>query len=100
MVKLAAHQRLLQALPYFRQAILNAEKTAGKDGWVEMGILAVNSDGSGNIELQCDCKEFFADLATLLDAPPHTREDTYNVNAVKFLQHLQFGGINTSLDNE
>lgn len=75
-------QDLTVALPYFRSAI-NAIRAEGKT--VKMGILAVNPDGSGKIEMQFDCDEFFADIATLVDLPDETTEDVMNYQAQKFL---------------
>lgn len=78
----AAKERLLAALPYFRKAVSDAKKK----GAVQLGVLATNPDGSGNIEVRFEASEFFDDLATVLGAPPQTEEDDMKAKALAFLQ--------------
>lgn len=73
---------LRAALPFFRLAISTA-KESGKA--VKMGILAVNPDGSGDIEAMFDCDEFFDDLAVLVDLPAETEEDVMQYAAARFM---------------
>ena len=76
---------LLIAVPYIRRAI-NVVKEEGKT--VKLGILAVNEDGSGRIEIQFDCDEFFADIAALIDLPDENEDNVAEYAAMKFMsQH-------------
>lgn len=68
-------ERLLVAIPFFRNAIASAQKKLDNGGKVQLGILATNADGSGNIECRFDCEEFFADIEALVNAPAQTNED-------------------------
>lgn len=83
-----AKERLLVAIPYFRNAVNSAKANAGAGGKVQMGILAVKPDGSGKIEMQFDCEEFFKDIEEVLGSPEHTIEKDMEVEAFKFMnQH-------------
>lgn len=82
--KQEATERLLQALPYFRHAVSEAQA----EGKVQFGILCIKSDGSGSIKAQFDASDFFEDIALILDAPPQTEDDTLNVKADQILQQL------------
>jgi hypothetical protein len=81
-----AKDRLLVAVPFFRNAIATAQKKLSEGGRVQLGILATNADGSGNVEMRFDCEEFFADIEELVNAPAQTTEDDVRVAAEKFLQ--------------
>jgi len=84
--KLQAKERLLAALPYFRSSIKNCQKKKKK---LQLGILSVEPDGSGNIEMMFDFEEFFTDIETLIDAPKFTGKDEQNVLAVSFLERVK-----------
>lgn len=80
-----AKDRLLLAIPYFRNAIASAKAKCDAGGKVQLGVLATNADGSGNIEVRFDCEEFFSDIEELISAPEPTEEDNTKVEAFKFL---------------
>ncbi len=84
--KLQARERLLAALPYFRSSIKNCQKKKKK---LQLGILSVEPNGSGNVEMRFDFEEFFADIETLIDAPEFTEKDQQKVEAVGFLQRMK-----------
>ena len=73
---------LTKALPYFRGQI-KAVRDEGKT--VKMGILSVNPDGSGKVEMQFDCDELFNDIATLIELPEQSDKDDMRFKARKFL---------------
>lgn len=81
-----AKERLLVAIPYFRNAINTAKTNVGEGGKVQMGILSVNADGSGQIEMKFDCEDFFKDIEEVLGSPEHTMEKDMEVEAFKFMQ--------------
>jgi hypothetical protein len=77
-----ARERLLSAMPYFRNAIQKAKK----DGVMKLGILQYNEDGSGKIEAAFEFEDFFADIEAIIDAPPSTEEDLLKAQAALFCQ--------------
>jgi len=80
--KQEAMARLLAGMPYFR----NAVDTASKNGTVKLAILSEMPDGSGKIECKFECADFFADIATIIDAPAQTKQDDMTAAATRFLQ--------------
>lgn len=82
--KAEAKERLLEALPHLRFAASEAQL----EGTVQLGILAVKEDGTGNIKARFDAAGFFEDLALVIDAPPQTEDDIIDAKAVKLLQQL------------
>jgi len=66
-----ARKKMLKAIPFMRHAV----KDAAKKGAVYFGILAVNSDETGQVVARFEASEFFDDLAALIDAPDQTEED-------------------------
>jgi len=91
-----AKERLMTALPYFRKAVADAKKK----GRVQLGILATNPDGSGDIEMRFDCDEFFADIETALGAPAQTKDDDMEADALKFLNTHRIKTPNVKLRGE
>ena len=77
-----AKNRIIEGLKYFRHMLSEAKKK----GKVEFGIIAVNEDGSGNIEARFDCEEFFNDIAIAVNAPKQTEKDDLQAKAARFLQ--------------
>lgn len=76
-----AQQRLLQALPHMRIAANKAHE----EGSVQLGILAVQPDGSGQVKMRFDADSFFEDLALALNAPPLTEQNEREHDALTFL---------------
>lgn len=77
--------KLLELIPYMKQAIAEANTDGGK---AHIGILQVKPDDSGRIVGKFRADEFFKDLSDLLDAPEITEEDKQNYEATKFLSKL------------
>lgn len=82
-----ARNRLLQAMPHFRFAM----KQAALKGAAHVGILAVQPDGSGNVEAKFAAPDFFNDLALVLGAPPQSKEDDMMAGATRLVQQLGTG---------
>jgi hypothetical protein len=80
-MKEEAKNRLLIALPYMRKAVEDAKKK----GSVQIGILSIKPDGSGNIEMRFDADDFFNDIGIIIDCPEQTKKDDIRADAVKFL---------------
>lgn len=80
-----AKERLAVAIPYFRNAVNTAKANTDKGGKVQLGVLSVNADGSGKVEMQFDCEEFFKDIEEVIGAVPQTAEDDMKADALKFL---------------
>jgi len=78
----AAKERLMTAMPYFRKAVSDSRKK----GTVQLGVLAANADGSGNIEMRFEADGFFDDLALVIGCPMQTDEDDMRADALKFIQ--------------
>ena len=83
-----AIETLRAALPYFRKAVADAKK----QGIVQLGVMATNPDGSGQVVMRFDSEDFFEDLALVLDAGPQTDEDNKKAGALAFLQRLSIAG--------
>jgi hypothetical protein len=81
MSKEEAKSRLLEWLPYIR----NAAAEAKKNGEAMMGILCVYPDKSGKIEAQFEADALLSDIAEVIDAPPQTTEDDIKAEAKKFI---------------
>lgn len=82
----AARQRLLTALPYFRNAVADALK----EGPAKLAVITQIPNGEGGTTpkavMAFDGAEFFEDLAVVLGAAPHTEEDDFKARALQFLQ--------------
>lgn len=81
MSKEEAKSRLLEWLPYIRNAVTEAKK----NGDAMMGILCVYPDKSGKIEAQFEADALLSDIAEVIDAPPQTAEDDLNAAAKRFI---------------
>lgn len=77
-----AKARMLLVMPYLRRAIAKASEK----GTVKLGVLCVQPDGSGAVEMQFDGVEFFADLSIVLDAPAQTTKDNAVADGLAFRQ--------------
>ena len=83
-----AIEKLRDALPYFRKAVADAKK----QGNVQLGVMATNPDGSGQVLMRFDSEDFFEDLALVLDLGPQTEEDDRKASALAFLQNHNIAG--------
>lgn len=86
MSKEDAIARLKTAVPFLRDAI----QTAKANGKAEVGILAVQPEGNGQIVAQFDANEFLADLCEALEVPlENTQEEQLEVSATKIIQSIR-----------
>lgn len=83
-----AIEKLRGALPYFRKAVVDAKK----QGNVQLGVMATNPDGSGQVLMRFDSEDFFDDLALVLGVGPQTEEDDTKASALAFLQNHNIVG--------
>jgi hypothetical protein len=76
-----SRQRLLSVIKHLRYAVAEA----AKGGKVQLGILSVKPDGSGNVVARMEVKEFVDDLAKALGAPEYTQADELDAAAKQFM---------------
>ncbi len=72
-----AKEKIKQVLPYLRVAV----EDAAKKGRPQLGVLAVNDDGSGTVVCQLEAPEFFEDLALVIGVGPLTKEQRLEAGA-------------------
>lgn len=73
-------EKLLLALPYFRNAMKKATAEAPPGSTIGVGILHYTRSGSGKIVAKFEAPEFFEDIAMLIDAPAYTEADDAMAN--------------------
>ena len=83
-----AAARLLEALPIFRKAVSDASTR----GLPQLGIIAANPDGSGQVLIRFDAGDLFEDLALVLGAEPWSEEESRRASTLAFLHHLTIVG--------
>lgn len=74
-------ERLISLYPY----LMHSVEKAKEEGEVQLGILSVKPDGTGQIISQFQADEFLADLAAVIEAPPVTKEQFADAEAAYFL---------------
>jgi hypothetical protein len=83
-----AAARLLEALPLFRKAVSDASLR----GLPQLGIIACNPDGSGQVLVRFDAGDLFEDLALVLGAAPWSEEESKKADTLAFLHRLTIAG--------
>lgn len=62
-----ARDRLTKALPHMMEAVMRAEAEGQPGAHVSFAIVTRSPDGSGKVTCELECREFLADVATLID---------------------------------
>jgi hypothetical protein len=76
-----AKERLVSAMPYFR----NAANKAKMEGEFRLAVVSTNNDGSGRVLMQFAPGDFFEDLALVLGVPAQSAEADLKADALAFL---------------